>query len=81
MAVPQFKRRGGDFDASYGAWVHLGPEECYIALTEAPGTEIPESMRHIGLVTSELDDMVKRLEGAGYKPADASKRNDYSQGL
>jgi len=73
VAMPQFERRGGDSDSSYGAWVHLGNEDCYIALTELPGTKIPGSMRHIGLVTSKLDDMVKRLDEAGYQPADSSE--------
>jgi len=71
--MPQFERRGGDFDSSYSAWVNLGNEDCYIARTEVPGAKISGLMHHVGLVTSKFDDMVKRLNEARCQPADSSE--------
>ena len=72
-AIPDFKKRGGGNEAAYGKWVHIGDDSTYIALTEVPGTEIPDAFRHIGIVTKDLDGLVNRLGEAGFQPSDCSE--------
>lgn len=72
-AIPQFTLRGGGSEQGYRKWVHIGNEDCYIALTESPGTVIPDSIRHIGIVTEELDNLIERLHAAGYSASDSSE--------
>jgi hypothetical protein len=76
-AMPEFKRRGGNFLSGYGEWVHLGTEDCYVALTESPGTKIPQPIRHIGLVTENIDALIARMEKAGYQPSDRSEMHSH----
>jgi len=71
-AVPDLPRRGGGVESGYGAWVHIGNEDDYIALTEVPGARPPAGLRHIGLEVTGLDALMARLRAAGIEPADAS---------
>lgn len=73
VAMPHFKRRGGDYEKGYGSWVHIGNDDCYMAVTEVPGTQIPPAVRHIGLVTDNIDALMARLKKAGYLPSDSSE--------
>ena len=71
-AVPDLPRRGGGHEPDYGAWVHIGNDNDYIALTEVPGAAPPAGLRHIGLVVTDLDALMARLRAAGIEPTDAS---------
>lgn len=77
IALPEFSVRGEGAEPAYGKWVHLGTDDSYVALTERPGTTLPESIRHIGIVTSELDRLITRLDAAGYKPTDRSELDSH----
>lgn len=71
-AVPELKRRGGGDSEIYGPWVHIGTDNCYIALTEVKGSQSPPELRHIGIVVEDIDALMTRLSAAGFEPADAS---------
>ena len=73
IALPVFKVRGEGAQEPYGKWVHLGSPNCYLALTQTPGTVLPDSVRHIGIVVTELDQLMARLEAADYQPTDCSE--------
>lgn len=72
VALPELRRRGSGVVNGYGSWVHLGTEECYIALTEAANANTMPELRHIGLVVDDIEALINRLAQAGHKPADDS---------
>lgn len=72
VAVPEYSPRGGGKDPAYGAWLHIGSEKNYIALTEVKGAKPIENLRHIGLVVEDIDALMRRLEAVGFLPSDAS---------
>jgi catechol 2,3-dioxygenase-like lactoylglutathione lyase family enzyme len=72
-ALPEFKIRGQDSSIT-GAWLHVGTEETYIALTRSPSVD-PRGrvayhdlgVNHVGIVVDDVGEVVARLEAAGYK--------------
>ncbi|GJM14109.1 MAG: glyoxalase [Pseudohongiella sp.] len=78
LALPEYSRRGGGMDPEYGAWLHIGSESNYIALTEVKEIDPIEGLRHIGLVVSDLDALMNRLQAAGIEPSDDSAVNGHA---
>ncbi len=72
-AVPEIVRRGGGDGPGFGPWLHIGSDTTYIALTEVPGSKRAPNLRHIGIVVSDIEELMARLARAGYDPADASE--------
>jgi len=82
-AFPSWRIRGrGDepFAGMARQWVHLGDDEFYLALTayELPPEEkgrqrdlqsVTPGLAHIGFEVSSVDELVARLEQAGYAPS------------
>ena len=74
-ALPDWQVRGqGEMDW-YGKrihWLHVGTASSYLALQDGgegagPGWETHEvGVKHLGFVTESVDDVVQRLEAAGY---------------
>ncbi|MGA7980095.1 MAG: VOC family protein [Chromatiaceae bacterium] len=72
-ALPEFKIRGQDI-SNPCAWLHVGTEETYIALTRAPSTD-PRGrvayhdlgVNHVGIVVDDVGEVVARLEAAGFQ--------------
>ena len=77
LAMPELQRRGAGDAEGFGNWVHLGTEDCYIALTEVAGAVIPEELRHIGLVVDDIDGLMSRLAIVGFQPSDDSALNSH----
>lgn len=71
-ALPAIVLRGCGDAPGYGPWLHIGDEDSFIALTEAPGSAPPAGLRHIGLVVDDVEALMARLQAAGYAPADSS---------
>lgn len=70
-SCPLRSRRG---DASLGRWVHFGNESSYVALQEnsRPGgrrdtTYENDGINHIGFNVTGLDEIMARLDEAGYE--------------
>lgn len=78
LAIPQYAPRGGGVDPLYGKWLHIGTASNYIALTEVKGVGPIKNLRHIGLVTDDIDALVSRLQAAGIEPSDASALDGHS---
>ncbi len=72
LAMPQLQRRGAGDAEGFGNWVHLGTEDCYIALTEVAGAVIPGELRHIGLVVDDIEGLMSRLAITGFQSSDES---------
>lgn len=63
-------------------WIHFGPpggdQPGYLSLYEMPGAALPEgsaeeeslAIEHVGIAHPDVDGLVRRLEGAGIRPAD-----------
>ena len=81
-AFPDFKERGRGYlhgDPTRGVWCHFGSDEIYLALQEnqhhSPRQDIPythDGINHIGFVVEDLDDVMNRLQNAGFEPTQAS---------
>lgn len=75
-AFPSFRERGGGSlhgDPERGRWVHFGTDDVYIALQEnrehSPTSEetyTHDGFNHLGFVVDDLDELVERMEKAGY---------------
>lgn len=70
-AFPTFKVRGAG-TGSYGAWLHLGDDDTYIALNEGAGdNNNPQyagtGINHVGFVVEDVKSLANRLLNAGYK--------------
>jgi len=72
-ALPHFRGRGRD-QSGHDAWLHVGTDETYIALTHSPHAAKDKriayqdlGVNHVGIVVSDIDDLVARLEAAGYQ--------------
>lgn len=76
-ATPELRRRGGGDAEGYGPWIHLGTDDCYIALTERAGSRPMPALRHIGLVVDDIEALVTRLSAAGFEPADPSSLDSH----
>lgn len=72
IAQPLMARRGGGFTEGFGNWMHLGTEDSYIAFTEVKGSSRAANLRHIGIVSDDVEALMQRLSAAGYEPADDS---------
>ncbi len=76
-AFPEWRLRGEGRDQWAGMprrWVHVGDDDFYITLNDfGKGRQRDLSsaepgLAHIGFEVSSLDDVVERLEHAGYRP-------------
>jgi catechol 2,3-dioxygenase-like lactoylglutathione lyase family enzyme len=72
-ALPEFKIRGQD-SSNPCAWLHVGTDETYIALTRSPSTDPRGGLayhdlgvNHVGIVVEDVGEVVARLEAVGYK--------------
>ncbi|MFT4798822.1 MAG: catechol 2,3-dioxygenase-like lactoylglutathione lyase family enzyme [Candidatus Azotimanducaceae bacterium] len=87
VAFPDFRRRGQGAmfgDASLGHWLHFGTDQTYLALQEVTsGVPLLErryndvGVNHIGFVTDEIYDLIKRLKAAGFEMSDASSMGQH----
>ena len=72
-ALPEFHVRGRDRSERH-AWLHVGTDETYIALTHSPDAERGKrvayrdlGINHVGIVVEDVDAVVARLQAAGYR--------------
>lgn len=77
LAIRQYASRGGAVDPLYGEWLHIGSATNYIALTEVKGARPIKNLRHIGLVTDDIDALMSRLQAAGIEPSDTSALDEH----
>ena len=77
QAMQTFSKRGGGEPEGLGKWVHIGTEKCYVALTQRKGAIVPDSLRHIGLITDNVDSLIDRMAQIGYQPADLSALDEH----
>ena len=76
-AFPEFEVRGYGETKSEGVtrkWLHLGTDETYVALEQTSADDEGSRRRyrdvgvnHIGFVVENIDEVVGKLEEAGYK--------------
>ena len=71
-------------DIRCSRWVHFGNDESYVALqensTHNSRGDVPyvnDGINHVGFVVDELDELMSRMEGAGFSLAPASALNDH----
>ncbi len=82
LAFPDFRERGRGYlqgGEEAGEWMHFGNDETYLALQQnrqhsdrRDSTYENDGINHLGFVTDNLDELLERMEEAGYKPSDAS---------
>jgi hypothetical protein len=74
-ALPEWRVRGGGTIDWYGKpirWVHVGSDAHYIALQGSGDGAGPDwrshctAIKHVGIVVPSVQDVVSRLQGAGY---------------
>jgi catechol 2,3-dioxygenase-like lactoylglutathione lyase family enzyme len=75
IIAPDFKIKKDEKPLNDKRWMHIGNDEFYFALQEAPiethpikpnQTYINYGFNHIGLVVNNIDDIEKKLIQAGY---------------
>lgn len=81
-AFPQWSTRGAGYmhgDIDLGDWVHFGNDDTYLALQQnrvheprRDNTYRHDGINHLGFVVEGLDELIARLDKAGYQPSDAS---------
>jgi catechol 2,3-dioxygenase-like lactoylglutathione lyase family enzyme len=86
-AFPAFRPRGGstvEIEGGQKRWLHVGTDETYIVLEEVtPTTESNRQpyrdlgVNHVGFVVDDIDDVIHRLESAGYETGDLAEEIDY----
>ncbi len=74
-AFPDFHIRGEGKTWQGGRWIHIGSDETYIAVNEAPDIPAEEwvpyggkpGTNHLGYVVEDVDALRARMLGAGYR--------------
>ena len=72
-AFPEFEVRGGGERENNTRWLHIGTQETYIALTEAPNDNQHEKdydkngFNHVGFVVEDVAGIADRLLEAGFQ--------------
>ena len=72
-AVPSFRIRGEGVGSDGRGWMHVGSDDSYLALSEAPDSgDEPDSFRwhgvnHLGFEVDDAESVKRRLEAKGYR--------------
>ncbi len=76
-AIPEWRIRGkGSIDNWFGKdvdWYHVGDDNTYITIQNGGEGVVGDwkehwtGIRHIGIVVSDVDDVIKRLSSAGFE--------------
>ena len=82
-AFPEFALRAEGTDSKGQHWVHVGTDDCYLALTEAAGdserTWVPygdePGVNHLCFVVDDAEAVRERLAAAGY--TDSTPENNH----
>jgi catechol 2,3-dioxygenase-like lactoylglutathione lyase family enzyme len=82
-AFPEFRVRGGGSKANGERWLHVGTDETYVALEEAPAVERPArelygrepGLNHLAFEVDDVDAVRERLLAAGHH--DSTIPNDH----
>ena len=75
LAIPEFRVRGEGTSSAGRRWVHVGTDDTYLALNEAPlppaEAWVPyggkPGLNHLGFVVEDVDAIRERLRAAGYR--------------
>jgi hypothetical protein len=78
LALPDFVKRG---EGKYNGrkWVHIGTQESYLAINEESDHRPVQGrpLNHLGIVVQDVDAVVDRLVGAGYKRSSQRYEHPY----
>ncbi len=84
-AFPEWRIRGEGRNAQGGRWVHLGNDECYLALNEASAEPaerwVPYAgkpgLNHLGFEVDDAEGVRSRLAAAGYTDSTVPNRHPH----
>ena len=84
-AFPEYRIRFDGTNPRGGRWVHIGTDDCYIALTQATAEPEQRWTPYVGLpgvnhLAFEVDDIVslrERLKSAGYQDSTVPNNHPY----
>ena len=81
-ALPHFRIRWRD-KSGKDEWLHIGTDETYIALSNAPDAEKGKrqayrdlGVNHIGVVVDDIDGTLERLRAAGYRDSSTPEESE-----
>ena len=72
-AIPSFRIRGEGVGSDGRRWMHVGSDDSYLALSEAPSPgDESDSLRwhgvnHLGFEVDDAESVKRRLEAKGYR--------------